>query len=156
VLRRADVKPEWTSENPILCIAGRTPLDEAAAAMMSHLCKVHGLSARVEGSDALSTANIFGLDVTGVALVCLSYLNSANPAHMRYAVRRLRRKLPGAKIMLAVWMSGEQADAALDSVRADVIVVSLREAIRVCINEASVKTAISGIESPTPVALNSA
>jgi len=156
VLQAADLKPEWTSENPILCIAGRTPLDEAAAVMMSHLCKVHGLSARVEGSDALSTANIFGLDVTGVALVCLSYLNSANPAHMRYAVRRLRRKVPGAKIMLAVWMSGEQADAALDSVKADAIVVSLREAVRVCINEASVKTPTAGVESPTAVALNSA
>ena len=156
VLQAADLKPEWTSENPILCIAGRTPLDEAAAVMMSHLCKVHGLSARVEGSDALATANIFGLDVTGVALVCLSYLNSANPAHMRYAVRRLRRKVPGAKIMLAVWMSGEQADAALDSVKADAIVVSLREAVRVCINEASVKTATAGVESPTAVAPNSA
>src|ERR1019366_1335234 len=40
VLQAADLKPEWKSENPIFCIAGRTPLDEAAAAMMSHLCKV--------------------------------------------------------------------------------------------------------------------
>jgi hypothetical protein len=75
---------------------------------------------------------------------------------MRYAVRRLRRKVPWAKIMLAVWMSGEQADAGLDSVKADAIVVSLREAVRVCIDEASVKNAIAGVESSTAVALNSA
>jgi predicted PurR-regulated permease PerM len=156
VLQAVDLKPEWTGENPILCIAGRTPLDEAAAVMMSHLCKVHGLSARVEGSDALSTANIFGLDVNGVSIVCLSYLSSANSAHMRYAVRRLRRKVPRAKIVLAVWMSGEQSDAALDSAKADAIVVSLREAVRLCIDEASVKNAIAGVESPTAVALNSA
>ena len=155
ILQAADLKPDWTSENPILCIAGRTPLDEAAAVMMSHLCKVHGLSARVEGSDALSTANIFGLDVSGVSLVCLSYLNSANTAHMRYAVRRLRRKLPRAKIVLAAWMRGDQPDAALDSAKADAVVVSLRDAVRLCIDEASVAS-ISGIESPIPVALNSA
>jgi hypothetical protein len=155
ILQAADLKPDWTSENPILCIAGRTPLDEAAAVMMSHLCKVHGLSARVEGSDALSTANIFGLDVSGVSLVCLSYFNSANTAHMRYAVRRLRRKLPRAKIVLAAWMRGDQPDAALDSAKADAVVVSLRDAVRLCIDEASV-TSISGIESPIPVALNSA
>jgi predicted PurR-regulated permease PerM len=156
ILQAANVKPEWTSENPILCIAGRTPLDEAVAVMMSHLCKVHGLSARVEGSHTLSTANIFGLDVTGVALVCLSYLDSANPAHMRYAVRRLRRKVPRAKIVLAVWMSGEKPDAALASTKADAIVVSLREAVRLCIDEASAKNVIEGIESPIRVALNSA
>jgi hypothetical protein len=155
VLQAADLKPEWASENSILCIAGRTPLDEAAAIMMSHLCKVHGLSARVEGSHTLSTANIFGLDVTGVALVCLSYLNSANPAHMRYAVRRLRRKVPRAKIVLAVW-SDEKPDVALDSAKADAIVVSLREAVCLCIDEASAKHVIEDIESPIRVALNSA
>ena len=156
ILQAADLKPDWTSENPILCIAGRTPLDEAAAVMMSHLCKVHGLSARVEGSDALSTANIFALDVSGVSLVCLSYLNSANPTHMRYTIRRLRRKLPRAKIVLAAWMRGDQPDAALDLAKADAVVVSLRDAVRLCIDEASVKTSISGIELPIPVALNTA
>jgi hypothetical protein len=34
--------------------------------------------------------------------------------------------------------------------------VSLRDAVRLCIDEASVKTSISGIESPIPVALNTA
>jgi predicted PurR-regulated permease PerM len=156
VLQAADLKPEWMSDNPILCIAGRTPLDEAAAVMMSHLCRVHGLSAQVKGSDSLSTANIFGLDVNGVALACLSYLNSANPAHMRYAVRRLRRKMPKAKIVLAVWTSGDQADAAFDSAKADVVVVSLREAVRICIDEASVNNAVTSDESPASVAQNSA
>jgi predicted PurR-regulated permease PerM len=159
VLEAADLKPEWTSASPILCIAGRTPLDEAAAVMMSHLCRVHGLSAQVKGSDALSTANIFGLDVNGVALVCLSYLNSANPAHMRYAVRRLRRKVPRAKIMLAVWRGRDQdqMDAALDSAKADVIVVSLREAVRICIDEANANnTALSGELPSVSPKLNSA
>ncbi len=149
VLRPEDLRPEWASDHPILCIAGRTPLDEAAAVMMSHLCRVHGLSAQVRGSDALSTANIFGLDVTGVALVCLSYLNSANPAHMRYAVRRLRRKVPKARIVLAVWMSDDQAAVIQELAKADAVAVTLRDAVRLCIDEARVPDAIPG-EVPAP------
>ena len=149
VLQAEDLKPEWTGDHPILCIAGRTPLDEAAAVMMSHLCRVHGLSAQVSGSDALSTANIFGLDVTGVALVCLSYLNAANPAHMRYAVRRLRRKVPKARIVLAVWMGDEQSAAIQESAKADAVVATLRDAVRLCIDEARVTPAVTS-EAPSP------
>ena len=103
VLQKADLAAEWSGETAVLCIAGRTVLDEAAAIMFAQLCKAHGLSARVEGPHALSTANIFRLQTTGVALVCLCYVAATNPAHMRYAVRRLRRKLPQARIMVACW-----------------------------------------------------
>ena len=156
VLRAADLKPEWTGGKPILCISGRTPLDEAAALMMAHLCEIHGLSAQVKGSDALSTANIFSLDVNGVALVCLSYLSSANPAHMRYAVRRLRRKVPRAKILLAVWMSDEPSEAILHSTKADAIVVSLRQAIGVCLAEATVNDVVPSDDVAAPLEASSA
>jgi hypothetical protein len=51
----------------VLCVAARTPLDEAAALMFAQRCDVHGLSSRVEGPGALSTANIFRLETVGVA-----------------------------------------------------------------------------------------
>lgn len=152
VLQIADLKPEWMSSDPILCIAGRTPLDEAAAVMMSHLCRVHGLSVQVKGADVLFTANIFGLDVSGVAVVCLLYLNTANSAHMRYAVRRLRRKA----IFLALLRGVDPPDAALDSTKADAIVFSLREAVRTCINEATVNNVISNEDSGVSVKAKSA
>jgi hypothetical protein len=75
---------------------------------------------------------------------------------MRYTIRRLRRKLPRAKIVLAAWMRSDQPDAALDSAKADAVVVSLRDAVRLCIDEASAKTVIEDIESPIRVALNPA
>ena len=137
VLRQADLRADWRGKKPILCIAGRTPLDEAAAMMMSHLCGVHGIGARVEPSSALSTTNIFTLDVSDVALVCLSYLN-AQHAHIRYAVRRIRRKAPAAKIVLGLW-TADPADTAaiLASANADAAVGSLREAVKFCLDEAS-------------------
>jgi hypothetical protein len=140
VLRSGDLRPEWRGERAILCTAGRTPLDEAAATMFAQLVSAHGVPARVEAAEAHSTANIFRLDGLGVALVCLSYLDGSSPAHMRYSVRRLRRKLPNATIMLGCWSADKDA-AALeqlrDAAKADVVAGSLREATRLCVELAS-------------------
>ena len=56
----------------MLCLAGRTPLDEAAAVLFAQLSNAHGLGARVEPADTLSSTNIMQLDLAGVAIVCLS------------------------------------------------------------------------------------
>jgi predicted PurR-regulated permease PerM len=136
VLRKEDLPPEWQGEHPVLCVAGRSPLDEAAAIMLGQLSTAHGLAARVEGADALSTANVFRLDTTGVAIVCLVYMDASGPAHMRYAVRRLRRKLPKATIILGCWMK-DLDPAALEQLRdgakADLAAASLGEAVKLCI-----------------------
>ena len=140
VLRIDELRPEWRGERAILCTAGRTALDEAAATMFVQLVSAHGVPARVESAEALSTANIFRLDGLGVALVCLSYLDASSPAHMRYSVRRFRRKLPNATIMLGCWSADTDA-AALEQLReaakADLVAGSLREATRLCVELAS-------------------
>jgi hypothetical protein len=120
----------------VLCIAGRTALDEAAGIMFAQLCNVHGLQTRVEGPDALSTSNIFRLQTEGVAMVCLSYLNASNPAQVRYAVRRLRRKLPRARILVGLWngmADFERATSVKEASKADEFASTLREAAGICI-----------------------
>jgi hypothetical protein len=117
-------------------MAGRSFLDEAAAIMLGQLSTAHGLAARVEGAEALSTANIFRLETTGVAVVCLVYMDGSGPAHMRYSVRRLRRKLPKATIILGCWMKDmDPAGLELlrDGAKADLVAASLGEAIKLCI-----------------------
>jgi predicted PurR-regulated permease PerM len=136
VLQEDELPNEWKGDHPVLCIAGRTALDEAAAIMFAQLCDVHGLRARVEGPAALLTNNIFRLKTEGVTLVCLSYLDASNPAQIRYAVRRLRRKLPLAHIMVGLWSdldSSERAATVRESSKADTFASTLREAIRLCI-----------------------
>jgi hypothetical protein len=136
VLKKGDLNLRWQSEHPVLCIAGRTVLDDACARMFAHLLGAHGLAARVEGPETLSTANLFRLQAEGAALVCLSYLDASSPSHMRYAVRRLRRKLPNATILLGSWASNQDA-AALEALRetakADLAAGSLREAVSLCL-----------------------
>ena len=142
VLSKGDLPPEWQGEHPVLCVAGRSLLDEAAAIMLGQLSTAHGLAARVEAADALSTANIFRLETAGVAIVCLVYMDAGSPAHMRYSVRRLRRKLPKATIILGCWLK-DMDPAALESLRegakADLAAASLGEAIKLCIEATGVE-----------------
>jgi hypothetical protein len=123
-------------------VAGRSIIDEAAAIMLAQLSTAHGLAARVETAEALSTANVFRLDTTGVAIVCLVYLDASGPAHMRYSVRRLRRKLPKATIILGCWVK-EIDPAALELLRegakADLVATSLGEAVKLCIEATGIK-----------------
>ena len=143
VLNKEDLSPEWQGEHPVLCVAGRSLIDEAAAIMLGQLSTAHGLAARVEGSEALSTANVFRLETTGVAIVCLVYMDAAGPAHMRYSVRRLRRKLPKATIILGCWMTGLDPTALeqlRDSAKADLAAASLGQAIKLCIEATGVES----------------
>jgi hypothetical protein len=48
--------PAWSGAAPVLCIAPRGPLDEAAGAMLAQLLEKHGLHARVVGQNGLSRA----------------------------------------------------------------------------------------------------
>lgn len=140
VLNRENLPVEWQGEHPVLCLAGRSLIDEAAAVMLAQLATAHGLPARVEGAEALSTANIFRLDTSGVAVVCLIYLEAAGPAHMRYSVRRLRRKLPKATIILGCWIKDLDPaglEAFKEASKADLVATSLGEAVKLCIEAAS-------------------
>jgi predicted PurR-regulated permease PerM len=135
VIQKARLPLNWQGNFPVLCVAGRTPLDEAAAVLFSQLSNAHGLAARVEPADALSTTNIVRLDTSGVAIICLSYLDASSPAHMRYSVRRLRRKFPTAAIMLGCWAENIDKDALeelRETVKADTVAGSLSEAMMIC------------------------
>ncbi|HEV7881775.1 AI-2E family transporter [Bradyrhizobium sp.] len=145
ILGKQDLPAEWQGEHPVLCVAGRSLIDEAAAIMLGQLSTEHGLRARVEAAEALSTANVFRLETTGVAIVCLVYLDVNGPAHMRYSVRRLRRKLPKATIVLVCPVSASDRAALQqlgDAAKADLVAASLCEAVQLCIEA-------TGLESPS-------
>ena len=66
----ADRPLEWRGSYPVLCIAGRGPLDEPASIMLSQLLEKHGLGTRVISSDAVSRSAIGQLDASGAAMAC--------------------------------------------------------------------------------------
>ena len=133
-----ELAPSWR-ERPVLCVAGRGSLDEAAAAMLAQLLEKRGIGARVVPSGEVSVANVVRLDVTGVQMACLSYLEPGSFANPRYLVRRLRRRVPQAKIVAGFWtFGGQEAEErdALGATRADLVVTSLRQAVEQVVNAA--------------------
>jgi hypothetical protein len=136
VLGKEDLSPDWQAGSPVLCVAGRGPLDEAAAIMLAQLLEKHGLGARVDGADAVATTNISRLETAGVVMACVSYLDASSPAHMRYTIRRMRRKLPNARILLGCWMADVDAETLRDTAKPDAVATTLRDAVRLCLEAA--------------------
>jgi predicted PurR-regulated permease PerM len=99
----ASISQPWREEGAVLCVGGRTPLDEAAAALLAAALVQDGIGARSVGPDLLSSAKLFQLGPDGVRLVCLCYLDQRSEGSVRYAVKRLRRKLPGAGFVIGLW-----------------------------------------------------
>ena len=139
----ADLAPGWQAERPVLCLAGRGPLDEAASSILVQLLGKHGLAARAAPYEAASREGIAGLDTQGIAMVCVSYLEiSGSPAALHYLVRRLHQKMPGVPILVGLWPS-EDAVLKDDRMRAvigaDHYTTSLREAVEACVKVAHEK-----------------
>ena len=127
----------WQGETPVLCVAGRGPLDEASSTMLAQLLRRHGLGASVVPHAAAARDRIRELDLSGVAMVCISYLDiTGSPAHLRYLLQRLHQRRPDIRILVGLWPVGETVltDAALGrEIGADVYVSSLREAVEACL-----------------------
>jgi predicted PurR-regulated permease PerM len=132
--------PEWQTETPVLCVAGRGALDELAARMLAQLLGKHGLKARIVPHEAVSRTRIAELDAAGVAMMCVSFINlGGSTARLRYLLRRLRERQPAARLLLGLWPA--QDTDVLDgdlrrALAADFYVTSLREAVRMCVAEA--------------------
>ena len=137
VVKREELAPGWVVDEPILCIGGRSALDEAAAAILAEVLKKRGLGSKALGPEAISAAHIASLVRTEAKLVCLSYLGlGTSPAHVRYVVRRLRRILPqGTGILVCYWSDEDEAPAAkqlLEAAEADAYATSLPQAVELC------------------------
>ena len=131
--------PEWQAETPVLCIAGRGALDELAARMFAQLLGKHGLKAGIVPHEAVSRTRIAALEVTGVAMMCISFISVGGTARLRYLLRRLRERQPAARLLLGLWPA-QDTDLVDGDLRrtlgADFYATSLREAVRTCLAEA--------------------
>ena len=99
--------------------------------MLAQLLEKRGIGARIEGTAALSMSNVVPTD--GVAMVCLSYLDTTSSAHMRYMIRRARRKWPDARILLGCWLADGNAASLVATLKADAMALTLRDAVKSCL-----------------------
>lgn len=122
----------------VLCIAGRGPMDEAAARMLAQLLGERGIGAHVVPYRAVSRSELPALQARNAPMLCLCYLDlEGSASHMPHLLRRLRRVLPDLPILVGLWPVGapvlqdEQMRAAIG---ADQYVASLHEAVEACLD----------------------
>jgi predicted PurR-regulated permease PerM len=153
---RADLVPGRESQKPVLCIAGRSFLDEAAAALLAQILGRHGIEAKVEPARPPGNSQIPRLSSDDDArMVYLSYLGAdLSPAGARFAVRRLRRRLGEVKIVGGFWRSGAgQASELCAATKADFCTTSFKDAVALCLHEATEEAkAEAGAIDATPAA----
>ncbi|WP_243369528.1 AI-2E family transporter [Microvirga solisilvae] len=135
------ISEEWKAEGAVMCIAGRGPLDEAASEMLAQLLNKHGLGSRLVPHEAVSRSTIYNLDMTGVQMICISYLEiSGTPAHLRYLLRRLRKQAPKAPILVGLWPAEDavlKSEAMRATLGADYYVSSMRDGVVRCLKVAT-------------------
>ena len=89
-------------------------------------------------------------------MVCISYLDiSGAPSHLRYLIRRLRRKLPHAPILVGFWSADDEVlkeGRVRAIIGADYYATSLREAVSFCIEAEHKLGEASRIAKPFEVA----
>ena len=121
---------DW-QDRPVLCAGGRGNLDDVAAAILAQLLERRGIGTRVSSHQEISTGAYAGLDLDGVKLIYLAYMNPHSIAHARYAVRRLRRRTD-VPIGVGFWSLDPAASDSPDLIsatRSDLSATSLEEAI---------------------------
>ena len=89
----------------IVCIAGRTELDRAAAEMLAQTLREQDGQTEVQVLPASSIAQdaLGRIELAGVDTVCISYFHPRPEAYARYAVRRLKRRAPALDIVVCAW-----------------------------------------------------
>jgi hypothetical protein len=136
----AHAQGAWSGNRAVLCLASRSPLDEAACLLLQQLLEKHGIGARVQPFADIASLRAFKLDAQEAPLVCLSYFGAVgNPAHVRYLIRRLRRVMPGIALSGGVLDAGgapAEGGGMAAAVAPQLVATSLAQAVAIAIAEA--------------------
>ena len=90
---------------PVFCVPGLGRLDECGVLLVADTLKREGINARVAGA---TTA----IEHHEAASICLCYLENVSKARLDYAVRKLSRHAPAARIVVCLLTDAKQISSA--------------------------------------------
>lgn len=132
-LREQHPAPEDATAQ-VLCLGGRWEVDTLAANMLAHGLALEGYGADYLDTIPALTPQFFGqLELADTPIVCMSYFSPTPQAHVRYFSRRLRRRWPDLRIVVAFWNAPPElwgADAA-ERLGVDAIASTMQEVVLV-------------------------
>ncbi|SDP41109.1 Predicted PurR-regulated permease PerM [Phyllobacterium sp. YR620] len=102
-IAKAKEPPPEEEARVAISAGGRGEFDDAAAVILGDILERRGFEVRDISHDELESGSIGKLDLTGVSVIHISYLNVSSVAHARYLVRRIRRRNGRVKIVISFW-----------------------------------------------------
>lgn len=142
-----------SEEKPtVLCIGGKWEIDALAGEMLAHALALEGIAASFQPAASVNADYLAKLDLKGADIVCLSYLTPHPAIPARHACRRLRRRWPHVRIVLALWNAPSEllAHENIGTFRADAVVASVQEAVRRVHRIVNPEEAKAAQEAPLP------
>lgn len=104
----------------VLCIGGRTELDETAAQLLVRLLQDEQIPAKALTPLAIRQESISQLAIGEATVVCLCYLGEHPRSYVRFVAKRLRRRFPDLQLIACALGPrtniDRQADWGVDSV----------------------------------------
>jgi predicted PurR-regulated permease PerM len=134
ILDREALPAPWNRPNAVLCLGGKTPLDDAVAALFARLLEAHGLNAGIAPLDPVKRgASVILQDC---ALIFVNYLGDAKDAQIRFAVRQLGRIAPNVPIVVGCWYADSGGRPSTLNPVPCKIVNSFRQGTSLCVRSA--------------------
>ncbi|VXC88233.1 conserved membrane hypothetical protein [Burkholderia sp. 8Y] len=117
----------------VLCIAGRSPLDDLAATIAVQLFRKHGLGADLTGYERFSRGRFGEVDLAGVTIICVVSFDAAeSPPYLRNLLRRLHQRAPAAELIVGLVVAESPLQGEV-LVRTSSAAVSFKELVDACV-----------------------
>jgi predicted PurR-regulated permease PerM len=115
----------------VLCIGARSEFDTLSAEMLAHALAHEGVAAKSMWALTVGAERIASLALDGVQTLVLCSFHPQPQVHARFVCKRVRRRAPNVRIVLAAWSAPEALGeaGALEAIGADALAVTLAEAL---------------------------
>lgn len=115
----------------VICIGGKWEIDAMASVMLAHALSLEGVSAATRPLKARSSEPAALPELDDAKVICLSFFSASPVMSARVLCRRLHRRWPGVRIVLAFWNAPADilTDEMLEQLGADEVVTSMEEAV---------------------------
>ncbi|MBZ7927530.1 AI-2E family transporter (plasmid) [Ensifer adhaerens] len=119
----------------VLCLGGRSALDDVTAMMLHQVLRVQGADVSYFSHDGLKPQKIRELPIDGRHAIVLAALDRESMRHAKFLVRRLKRLAPASRVGIVLWQDLHQTDASknallVEETQADFVVSAIADAIR--------------------------
>ena len=136
----------------VVCIGGKWETDTLGARMLAHALSLGGLPATHRPSGLMTADYIDRLELADATTVCLSFFSPEPKIAAQTFCRRLRRRWPHLRVVLALWNAPPDLldDDARRELGADAVVTSLIEAVMQMAHALGIDMKAGFLAAPVP------